>query len=400
MKKILFVIGSLGSGGAEKSLINLLHKFDCSQYDITLYLFKPEGLFYKSAHDLFPDVKIISAPREAAIFLTPFKASFKYFIDNKNWVMAFKRFLFSVFYHLDKNTGRAYIRTWKILSSIIPVLEDKYDTAVAYLELFPISFVCEKATSVRKIGWIHSDYIHHNLNPEFDRLYFERLDKIVTVSETCKLTLDKVFPEHKNKIDVIRNIIDVDLIRKMAESEKGYNDNYSGIRILTIGRLAQVKGYDFALKACRSLVDKGYELRWYALGEGPEKENIKKEIKRLELEDRFILLGTKVNPYPYLLEADLYAHLSRYEGLPVVITEAKALCRPIIASNIPPSYEVLKDGETGIIVNLDNDSIVEGMCKLLDDKSARNEMTKKLQEEIDQKKIECREEFNKVLSII
>lgn len=77
----------------------------------------------------------------------------------------------------------------------------------------------------------------------------------MAVSDSAQEIFSEVFPQYSSKIEVIYDINDANLICKMANSGQSYQDNFTGIRMLTIGRLAHQKGYDIALEACRILRD-------------------------------------------------------------------------------------------------------------------------------------------------
>ncbi|MDC7286010.1 hypothetical protein NXH56_08615, partial [Bifidobacterium thermophilum] len=88
-------------------------------------------------------------------------------------------------------------------------------------------------------------------------------DKIVAVSDSTKVVFAETFPEYSERIEVIYDINNPKLISGMAGLGNSYEDDYDGLRILTIGRLAQQKGYDMALEACKMLKEKGHKFRWY-----------------------------------------------------------------------------------------------------------------------------------------
>ena len=116
------------------------------------------------------------------------------------------------------------------------------------------------------------------------------------------------------KTCVVYDIVSPTLIKSMALKDDGFNDNFDGIRILTIGRLVDVKGYDLAIKACYKLKSKGYNFKWYVIGEGNLKSKLENMIKEFQLEDTFILLGIYQNPYVFLKQCDIYVQPSRFEG--------------------------------------------------------------------------------------
>src|SRR5690606_8360418 len=150
--------------------------------------------------------------------------------------------------------------------------------------------------------WVHVDYDQLGMDPRFDRPYFEQLDEIVTVSEECAAILANRFPQQRHKIRVIYNVVSPNMICRMAEQEA--SDVYRRAKdekiILSIGRLHAQKGFEWAVEACKRLVDNGCNVRWCVIGEGGEREKLTGLIRAHRLEGRFVLLGLKPNPYPYI----------------------------------------------------------------------------------------------------
>ena len=163
--------------------------------------------------------------------------------------------------------------------------------------------------------------------------------------------------------------------------EKIKLDNSNSIILISVGRLTNAKGYDMAIESCKKLVEKGYDIRWNIIGDGEERTNLEQRIKKNNLEDRFILLGIKENPYPYVRNADIYVQTSRFEGKSIAIDEAKILNKPILITNFSTAKDQISNGEDGLIVDMNVDSIVKGLEKLINDTDLRNKLTKNLSKE-------------------
>lgn len=101
-----------------------------------------------------------------------------------------------------------------------------------------------------------------------------------------------------------------------------------------------------------------------AIGDGKEKENLKKLIHKYGVEDEFLLMGRKDNPYSYMKQCDLYVQPSRHEGYVITLVEARTLCLPIITSDIPSAHEQIIDGINGYIVPLDAKSFADKIEEL------------------------------------
>ena len=113
--------------------------------------------------------------------------------------------------------------------------------------------------------------------------------------------------------------------------------------------------------------EKGLDFRWYILGNDPlgyrkELENL---IHQYEVEDRFILLGFASNPYPFMNDANIIVHFSRFEGRSVFIDEALALKKPILLTNYPTAKDQIKNGVNGWICEFDENELCEKLSYVL-----------------------------------
>ena len=362
-KKILFVIDSLNSGGAEKSLISLLSLLDYSKCEVDLLTFRSGGLYEPLIHE---SVNRLKSPD---IFTTMSK-SIKEVLINKEYSNFFWRIKSSIdirykmrFTHI-KHGAQVM---WPNLKNKIQSLNKEYDVAVAYSQGTPTYYVAEKVEAVKKICWINTDYIKAGYNIEFDNKYYNNYNNIVTVSNKNKEILEKVFPKYKTKIKVIYDSISPKLVINMAKEDKGYNDDFDGIRILTIGRHVHLKGYDIAIDAARILKEKGIKFRWYSIGEGVLTSMLKQQVKENNLEDDFKFIGTYTNPYPFIRECDIYCQPSRFEGFGMAIAEAKILKKPVIVTNFEIASEQITDEENGLIVEMNSQAISTAIIRLMDD---------------------------------
>ena len=221
------------------------------------------------------------------------------------------------------------------------------------------------------------------MNKKIDEKYFENLHSIVTVSEECANILKQTFPGQQSKVGVIYNIVSPALINSMANQEKEmvFPEITDETIILSIGRLHYQKGFDLAITACKILIDKGYNIKWYIIGEGSERGSLERLIRKNNLEKHFILLGLKPNPYPYIKQADIYAQTSLFEGKSIAIDEAKILAKPILVTNFSTASDQIKNEENGLVVDIDAECIADGIAKMINNKNLIESYSSKLKQQ-------------------
>ncbi len=214
-------------------------------------------------------------------------------------------------------------------------------------------------------------WFHHFGNREdsifCDDLFFDVVDEVVAVSETCKKIMLKqdYASKIKNKIKVIYNIIDVkDIIEKSNEPvDLELSDE---LNIVSVGRVCYEKGFERQLMLAKLLKKHNINFKWYIIG-GNYYEHIEKEIrdKYEELKENFVFTGFLDNPYNIIKKCDYLALLSDNETWGLVLTEAKALGVPCIVTDFEVAYEQILDNKTGIILSRDNIQSYEDKIDLI-----------------------------------
>lgn len=376
MKKILISMYSLNIGGAERSLIGLLDSFDYKRYDVDLFLYRKEGEFLKlipSSVNLLPSIPqyttferpVKDILKEGHIYLSLARvlAKLKAKIKNKK---SYK----------ENGTYKIMQYTWNYSLLSLPKLKQNYDLAIGFLG--PHDFIIHKVKAKVKIGWNHTDYFTI-VNPDMnlDRKMWSKLDYIVNVSEDCKESFLKIFPEFCNKTIVIENILSPNFIKQQSKGEvKDEMPDNGSVKICSVGRFSYEKGFDMAVLACRLLKKSSYKISWYVIGYGTDEHEIISLINKLNVKNEFVLLGKKANPYPYMRECDIYCQPSRCEGKAVTVREAQILGKPVVITNFPTSKSQLEDGVDGHICALSAEGIADGIKKLIDDSEFRKSLTK------------------------
>lgn len=356
-KKILFLIHTLGGGGAEKVLVNLVNNMDKNLYDVTLMTVIDTGVFKK---DISPDV------RYQTMIKVPFK---KEKVNDSGSLLKKKSGLSSKFIKM-------YTMFWKIVPAkwvYMFFVKEKYDIEVAFLE-----GICAKIISgstnkqSQKISWIHVDLVNQHKSANVfkshseEEAVYNRFDSVVCVSNYVKEQFETMF-QVKGNVVVKYNPVNVqEIIKKSNEIIETVQPKRK-FTICSVGRLNAQKSYIRLLECHNRLKREGYDYDLWIVGEGTDRENLETYIVDNNLQDGVKLLGFKNNPYPYMKNADLFVCSSKAEGFSTVATEALILGLPIVTTDCSGMKELLGDSEYGIITENSVDGLYTGMKKILSD---------------------------------
>ena len=364
---IFISIHYLEIGGAERSLLGVLKAIDTSKYDVDLFVYQHIGEFmsllptnihllkeHKRYASIEASMKRVLIRGYVDIILARFWAKWKYYKYMKETGCTEGSSIFQ--YVADTVTP--------LLSSLYKYGE--YDLAISFLT--PHNIVLDKVKAKKKIAWIHTDYSTIQVNALQELKVWERYDYIASISEEVTTAFLKTFPSLKGKIVLIENILSSAFVREQAiqqdvskemETEKGV------VKLCSVGRFTYPKNFDNVPLICKKIVERGVEVKWFIIGYGGDEKLIKKRIRECGMEQYVILLGKKVNPYPYMKACDIYVQPSRYEGKAVTVREAQILYKPVVITNFPTAKSQLQDGVDGLIVPLDNYLAAKGIANFI-----------------------------------
>ncbi|MBE5908990.1 MAG: glycosyltransferase [Lachnospiraceae bacterium] len=263
---------------------------------------------------------------------------------------------------------------WKLLADGARRFQKEYDLAVSFIEGGSTYYVANHVHAKHKIAYVHVDYAMAGYNTQLDEGVYDKIDEIYAVSDEVRKGFLAVHPECLPKMRVFHNILDRKSILKMSMQGSSFEDDYDGFRILTVGRLNVQKAYEIAIEALALVRSHGYEVRWYAMGEGVMREDLERKIAQHGLRDSFILMGKRSNPYPYYRDCDLYVHATRFEGKSIAVQEAQILGCPIIVSDVNGNREQVSHGIDGLICALNPKAVAESIEFMIENPEARTRM--------------------------
>lgn len=392
-KRLLFVIESLTLGGAEKSLVTLLNLLDYSKYDVDLLLFAQGGSF----QSLLPEeVNLLPIPDYFAYNAIPWSKAGQKLKEPDKLVAQLR---YSVALRTGKhNHIEKAVLLWQASHKCFGVLPKEYDVAIAYAQGVPTFFVAEKVKAKKKAAWINATYIPKGKYLDYIRPIYKKYDYVNGVSSIVVEQIQSILKVPASKTLQMTDILDVDFAHKMAlmDSRAEKDMATDGVKILTVGRFCAMKRYDLAVDAARILADKGVPFTWYAVGDGGLRAEIENMIETKKLKDKFILLGSRSNPYPYFKACDLYVQTSDFEGFGITLAEAKMFRKPIVTTNFDAVGAQFTSEKNGLIVDISAQAIADGIIRMLTDTQLRETCVANLSKE----KIGNTEEIEKFYRIV
>lgn len=203
------------------------------------------------------------------------------------------------------------------------------------------------------------------------------VNKVIVPSRFLKEILMEYYKVRSEKIKVIYNSIDLEDYQKIPFRPF---QPPTKLTMVTVGRLVRHKRIDKIIEAISVIKMKYPDVELLIIGEGPEKENLEELTHELRVEgDVKFYGGVEHSKVLELIQnADMLVLNSIYEGLPHVVIEAMACRTPVIATNIRGTNEVVKDGETGLLIPPnDKEALKEKIVQLLRDEELRKRVVEK-----------------------
>ena len=339
-KRILFLIPTLMHGGAEKVFVNLVNNLNKEKYDITL-----QSLFDCGVNKKFLNNTV------------SYKSNFKKIYRGSTWIM--KAFSPKMLY---KN-----------------LIKEKYDIIVSFLE-GPTARILGGCPfkETKKIAWIHIEQKDKKTFSRSFRNYeeavkiYNQFDRIVCVAETVKEDFE-LLCSYKGQVDVLYNVNDTDnIVLKSEEEVTDYMFKSDVPVFCSVAKVTKTKGYERLINVHKRLIDEGYLHKIIIIGTGEEEEKINQKILEENLQDSFVLLGFKENPYKYMKKCDGYICSSFREGFSTAVTEALILGLATVSTDCSGAKELLgENNEFGIVVENSENGIYYGIKQMLENENIK-----------------------------
>lgn len=384
-KRVAIVTNAMMVGGIEKVLAEMLKVIDLDTYDITLWLRAPGGAFTSI---LPPNMRIKYWGSDDSK-----QVIFSLFRERKYLSLVRK-----IYYRLQtRASANNWIRREFYTARAMDFCDkERYDCVIAYQGMSPgvIGTALYRFHADKKIAWIHGEDAFPLEEVPFMEKEYKKFDYVFCVSNSAREIFRDRFNISPCAVGVFYNIVNE---AEVVEKSKYQIEQLKSKSIVTVGRLAKEKGQDMIPHIARLLLDAGYEIYWYVIGDGDLVERIREEIQKFNVEEHVILLGTKTNPYPYIRNCDIYVQTSYAEGWCMATQEAKMLRKPIVTTNIAVMHEQFESGKNGIIADATSpESLFKGIKELLDS----HELCEKLVRNLDASCYANENELRKLYALI
>ena len=327
-KNVLFLIESLGGGGAEKVLSTLIKYINRERFDITVCVISGGGIYEK---EIAENVRVHRVLKSAS----------SYSGLGKVWY----RIKYQLIYH--------WLPTWLVYQLLIP---KGNDVEVAFVEGFaPRLLASSTNRQTRKIAWVHCDLqnqpwpistgVFGSLKEE--KCAYEKYDSVVCVSKQVESVMKEYYGLSNTM--TIYNPIDVYGIKQLVSQECEWEVDPSKFNVISVGRLERVKGYDELIPIIGKVRDRCNDIHLWLVGEGTQVASLKGLVKKIGIEDCITFTGFVKNPYSLMSQMDLFVCSSRAEGFSLVIAEAMTLGVPVVSIDCAGPRELISKYGEGVL---------------------------------------------------
>lgn len=343
--KVVFIHDRLVCGGTDQALFDLVQLLDKNKFEVTVFAQKHGGPWDKKFQEAGIRVKYDFSAR---------KATWNPVVKLGNIIRKLR-------------TQAAYRRGGQgLMEACYP---DDVDILVTYSAWDHI--LCGFGKNAKTIKYIHGNMDSNQAFRELilrDKALLPKYDRIVCVSRLATDAFIKATGLEKN-VEFCMNPMNSDNVRQLAQTPVDLPTDLP--LICAVGRLSYEKGFERLIVIHKRLVEQGIAHRLVIVGDGPDRDYIQRIVNAMDAQETVILAGYQSNPYPYMKQSKFLVCSSFTEGLPVIAMEALCLGVPIVSA-VPSVEEIFGEEHCGLITENDNQSLLEGIRKVLTDEAYYN----------------------------
>ena len=338
--RVLFILGSLGGGGAERVTLHLMRHLDRRQFA--------------------PSLAVLKGLEDYALFLPDDVSVYRLGVRARYAALPLARLIrglkpdlvFSTTPHIDESLCLA-VRLSRHTPKII-LRSPNYPS----ISLRAAPFY------VRKLA----------------KWAYRSADMIVASTQAMKRDMEREFDLPSQRIVVIPNPVDLNLIRNLSEEPVSHpwfqqRERVNHPLVISMGRLEPQKGFKYLLEAFPKVVAE-LDARLAILGRGSQMDKLKRLREKLGITSNVAFLDFQKNPYTYLADADLFVLSSLWEGFPNALVEAMACGVPVVSTDCPSGpREIITNGVNGLLVRpADSGELAGAMMRVLRNKELARDL--------------------------
>lgn len=341
LNKIIFLIDTLQTGGAEKSLLDITSRFK-KYKPVFIQLFEGDEL------------KPLFEAQEVQVLSMNLSPSYKFQAIAKH-ILPYVEQIQPVLLHSTLFRSDMVSRELKKMTGL-PLINSFVNNSYSRSRYKKMSFLMKS-----KLFGVQ----------QWDKLTARNVDLFISNSKAIKASNTAALGIHKKKVKIIYRGRDSSVFREVNnDAVKKLGDQFGthGKTIfLNVSRLLQRKGQLDLVRAFKNVVEKHSDVLLLLAGEGSYRHTVEQEISRLELQNHVTLLGNRGDIPDLLHFADYFVFPSHYEGLPGALIEAMFAGIPIIASSIPENMECVNEKMASLFDPGDTAELANKLCEALQD---------------------------------
>ena len=345
--RILYVIDSMGRGGAETQLFKTLGRLPIDRFEAFIVLSREPGAFYEQLAAL-PIVQEIIVLNDASRFASQSQRG-RFAILS----LARKAFKLS---GIIKSVKPAIIHSWLWYSNLLCGLIRQFFPTPSWVGPSCPLIVSQRGDYYARYGrtrlWLT------------EKLIYRYADVLLTNSDRIRDNLRHRYPE--KRILAIRNLLDLPDLAPQSSS-----DTPPLWHIVSVGRLTTEKGHQYLIEALYLLNTKFNRQNFTAtiLGDGALKTDLEQLANRYRLSDQIQMPGFCDDIFPMLSTAHLFVLPSLHESSPNALIEAMGVGLPCIASEVGGVLNLIDHQENGLLIpSRSNEALAEAINRLLTDR--------------------------------
>jgi len=273
-------------------------------------------------------------------------------------------------YYLDKKSGLDLSMIGKMRRIF---KDEKPDVVHSHLNALQYTVPAAMMAKIkRRIHTVHSMAFREQVGiaKKAAKFFYKRCKVTpVALSEIVKESVVELYKLPPEKVPFVFNGVDF--------SNCIVKDNYvmkSEFKILHIGRFTEVKNHQLLVSAFEKFVKARANSKLILIGDGELRSSIESMVKEKGISEKVEFLGIQSNVYSFLNESDMFILTSKYEGIPLTLVEAMGTGLPVISTKVGGVPDMIEDGVSGLLVDVDENSIVKALENVYDNKDLREKI--------------------------